>query len=170
MSDESSHQRRAATAAEMKVLASPVRLRILRLTLDQPRTNAELAAELGLTTATTHYHVRALLGAGFLVPDPAGRPGRAIPYRATGRSWQIEPSDDELPAIADAMLSAFLEEWRAGGRRAAKLGTRVRLRLDEDQLDALDQRLRGLIEEFAAAPARDGARTYSLLMLVNEQT
>lgn len=162
-------QRRVASAAEMKVLASPVRLRILRLTLDRSMTNAELAAELGLTTATMHYHVRALLGGGFLAEDPIGRPGRAIPYRATGRSWQIEPSDDDLPAVADAMLAAFLQEWRAGGQQAAKFGARTRLRLDADQVEELDRRLHALIEEFTSAPPRDGARAYSLLMLVHEQ-
>jgi DNA-binding transcriptional ArsR family regulator len=162
-------RREVASAAELKVLASPVRLRILRLTLDRPRTNAELAAELGLTAATTHYHVKALLGAGFLAADPAGRPGRAIPYRATGRSWQIEPEDDDVPAVADAMLSAFLQEWRAGGRRSARFGVRTVLRLDQDQLAEFDGRLHALIEEFVAAPRRDGAIPYSLLTLLHEQ-
>ncbi|HLH47577.1 MAG TPA: hypothetical protein VKV25_10475, partial [Acidimicrobiales bacterium] len=44
--------RRAATLEEARALANPLRLRILRLCLDQARTNAELAALLALQPAT----------------------------------------------------------------------------------------------------------------------
>lgn len=166
MSEES---RGIATAAEMKVLASPVRLRILRLTMDAALTNAELAAALELTPATTLYHVRQLVAAGFLAADAEGRPGRAIPYRATGRSWQVEPKDDDIPAAVDAMLSAYVDEWRRGGRRAAKFGVRMRLHLDDDALDEFGDRLTDLIDEFRARPRADGSRAYSLLALINEE-
>lgn len=166
MSEES---RGLATAAEMKVLASPVRLRILRLTMDDALTNAELAARLELTPATTLYHVRQLVAAGFLAADEAGRPGRAIPYRSTGRSWQVEPPDEDVPAAVDAMLSAYVEEWRHGGRHSAKFGVRMRLHLDDDELDEFGGRLTDLIDEFHAKERAEGARPYSLLALINEE-
>ena len=41
--------RRPADEAEAKALASPLRLRILRLALHEPRTNKEIAEALGAT-------------------------------------------------------------------------------------------------------------------------
>ena len=83
--DEAEHQRRA------RALASPLRLRILRLCLHEARTNRELAVELDINPGTLLHHVRSLVGTGFLVaeePRTGARGAREIPYRATGRSWR----------------------------------------------------------------------------------
>src|SRR5262245_44839912 len=50
--------RRSATEAEARALASAVRLRIMRLCLDRPLTNKEIAERLGVNPATTLHHVR----------------------------------------------------------------------------------------------------------------
>ena len=58
--------RRPATEAEARALASAIRLRIMRLCLDRPLTNKEIAERLGANPATTLHHVRTLVATGFL--------------------------------------------------------------------------------------------------------
>ena len=60
-------ERRPATDAEARALASGVRLRILRLCWDEPRTNKEIAARLDRNPATVLHHVRTLVDTGFPV-------------------------------------------------------------------------------------------------------
>ena len=50
-------ERRPATDAEARALASAVRLRILRLCLDQALTNKEIAARLVISRKTVANHV-----------------------------------------------------------------------------------------------------------------
>ena len=73
-----------------RALASPLRLRILRLCRFEARTNKQLAELLGLNPGTMLHHVRTLVKTGFLRAEPerAGVQGaREVPYRATGASW-----------------------------------------------------------------------------------
>src|SRR4051812_49914600 len=82
--------RRTATDAERRALASGLRLRILRLCLDEPRTNREIAERLGRHPATTLHHVRTLVDTGFLVAEPVRRGtrgSRGIPYPGARLSW-----------------------------------------------------------------------------------
>src|SRR5947207_6510593 len=64
-----SMKKRQATAAEAKALANPLRLRILRLCLDEALTNKELADRLDKDPGTLLHHVRTLVDTGFLAPD-----------------------------------------------------------------------------------------------------
>lgn len=137
--------RRPATDAEVRALASTVRLRILRVCLYEPRTNKEIAQALGRDAATTLHHVRRLVATGFLAAQPARRGtrgAREIPYLATGKSWQVEsPAGDRL------MLDTFLEEVAlvpAADLRMARLG----LRLTGEQLTEFETRMIALLEEF----------------------
>ena len=78
-------RRRKAKPDEVRALAHPLRLRIIRLLYDGPRSNKELAAKVGEDPATVLYHVRTLLKTGFV--SPAGtRPGaRAASRSSTSR-------------------------------------------------------------------------------------
>ena len=58
--------RRPATRAEARALAHPLRLRILRLCLDEALTNREIAERVREQPATVLYHVRTLVRNGFL--------------------------------------------------------------------------------------------------------
>ena len=69
--------RRPATEAEAKALASPLRLRILRLCLDQALTNKQLAGRLGRDPGTVLHHVRTLVATGFLAEPVVARLLRA---------------------------------------------------------------------------------------------
>ena len=78
---------RDATPQEMRTLGHPLRLRILRLTLDQPMTNKELARRLGRDPGTVLHHVKRLVAGGFLAADPV--------------------RDEVLEAGADSSISAL---------------------------------------------------------------
>src|SRR4051795_6284466 len=110
-------ERRRATDAEARALASAVRLRILRLGLDEPLTNQEIAARLGRNPATVLHHVRTLVDTGFLEAQPVRRGtrgAREVPYLSTGKSWLMD-LEDRPPPSRDPLLAAFLEEVAAVG-------------------------------------------------------
>jgi DNA-binding transcriptional ArsR family regulator len=72
-------QRRAATDEEARAMASPLRLRILRLCLDQSLTNKQIAAALDRDPATVLHHVRTLVRTGFLAAGDERRGARGAP-------------------------------------------------------------------------------------------
>src|SRR5882672_7388900 len=89
-------KRRPATEAEARALASAIRLRIIRLCLDRPMTNKEIAARLDANPATTLHHVRKLVSTGFLEPQEerrGTRGAREVPYLSTGKSWTLDVHD-----------------------------------------------------------------------------
>jgi DNA-binding transcriptional ArsR family regulator len=157
--------RRAPTDAERRAVASGLRLRILRLTLDEALTNREIAERLGRNPATTLHHVRTLVDTGFLAAEPVRRGtrgSREIPYRATRLSWALDFGDD-APGPSKIMLDTFLEELRAAGvdrLRAARLG----LRLRPEEFEEFERRLQDLLDEYAARPPTEGGRPWSVFV------
>ncbi len=127
----SSPARRPATRAEARALAHPLRLRILRLCLDEGLTNRELATRLREQPATVLYHVRTLAKNGFLVAEEErrGRRGaREIPYRATRKSWtlEFEPRGSDHVVPVDAFRAEMLEAGAESVLQSARLGIRLR--------------------------------------------
>lgn len=155
--------RRPATDTEARALASSLRLRILRLTLDEPLTNKEIAERVGRNPATVLHHVRTLVDTGFLRAEEARRGvrgSREVPYRATGKSWQLEVS-----GAGQAVLDAFLAE--AGRVPADALQTlRLGLRLGPDEVTELWTRMHALLEEFRTRSAPD-AEPWSLFLALH---
>jgi DNA-binding transcriptional ArsR family regulator len=157
--------RRVPTDAERRALASGLRLRIIRLAMDEALTNREIAQRLGRNPATTLHHVRTLLDTGFLVAEPVRRGARGSrerPYRATRLSWALDFGDDggEQSGI---MLETFLQEVRTAGverLRAARLG----LRLRPEEFEEFEQRLQDLLDEYAARPPAEGGRPWSVFV------
>lgn len=152
--------RRPATPAELKAVASPLRLRILQLCRLEPRTNRQLADAIGRNPATILHHVRRLVDTGFLAPQPA-RPGprgsREKPYRATGlqRHLDLDAVDDvdTRPAISSTILDAAREKILAAGPDDALLLSGVGARLDAAAVVELTARLQALVEELAEGSA-----------------
>jgi DNA-binding transcriptional ArsR family regulator len=156
--------RRPATRAEARALAHPLRLRILRLCLDEALTNRELADRVDQDPATVLYHVRTLLRTGFLrrEAERRGRRGaREIPYRSTLKSWTLsfEPDTTGTLAMIDATRSELVE---AGADGVLEL-IRTALRLAPERLEALRRRVQGLIED---TMADDGSGDESVGILI----
>jgi predicted ArsR family transcriptional regulator len=157
-------ERRPATDLEARALASTLRIRILRICLSEPRSNAEIAAVLDRDPATTLHHVRRLVRTGFLAAQPVrrgNRGAREIPYLATGKSWQIA-----TPAKDRVLIDAFLEEVALVPHDDV-LTTRLGLRLPPDQLDELKTRLQELFDEFAARDDDPAGQPWSLFLALH---
>jgi predicted ArsR family transcriptional regulator len=157
-------EKRRATDAEARAVASTVRLRILRLCLSEALTNKELAARLGRNPATVLHHVRTLVDTGFLAAQPArrgARGSREVPYRATGKSWLMDI--DDRPQLHDPMLAAFLEEVAAVGEQRLQ-SSRLGLRIAPDDLADFRRRLHGLLDEYARRPIDPAGERWSLYL------
>ena len=140
------------TPAQIKAVASPLRLRILRLCNDREWTNKELADRLDRDPATVLHHVRLLVEAGLI--EPVGvRQGESgayeKPYRSTGLSWQLSferPAEDEEGEVA--VLSAFRQELAEAGNDSVAELTRFHLHLDVDGVASFSERLLALVNEY----------------------
>jgi DNA-binding transcriptional ArsR family regulator len=135
----------------MRALAHPLRLRILRLTLDEALTNKELAERLERDPGTVLHHVRTLVRGGFLVAElvRGGKRGALErPYRSTGKSWMVRmaPNLDHTVSVIDAVREEILE----AGRDAALSTLRLGVRLSADDLAELRRRIHLLGDEFEA--------------------
>lgn len=143
--------RRTATVAEAKALGNALRLRILRLCHELPRTNQELAERLDRDPSTILRHVKQLVDAGFLAADEVrtGESGAMErPYRSTRLSWQI----DLGPADVDGgvpMLDAFLEEFAEAGADSVVFLSRFVLHLTDDEREALAGRIQVILDEYS---------------------
>jgi predicted ArsR family transcriptional regulator len=162
-------ERRPATEAEAKALASAIRLRILRACLDEALTNKEIAARLGANPATTLHHVRRLVATGFLAPQAerrGARGAREIPYLATRKSWTLDVQDYQ--AAGDrAMLDAFLQELSLVEDHREVATSRLGLRLTAEEYDELIGRFGALLNELARRPPNPGGRPYSLFLAIH---
>ncbi len=167
---------RRATLQEARALAHPLRLRILRLCLDEPLTNKQLAAALGEQPATVLHHVRTLVGTGFLTEEPWRRGPRGStekPYRATGKSAHLDHAMSGETALK-AVLEAVAAEVDEAGPDAVLEGVRMPMRLSPKQLDQLLGQIRALIasypgpEAYIGSPDAEGD-PYALLVVLHRR-
>lgn len=169
MTSAAESDRRPATRAEARALAHPLRLRIIRLCLDEALTNREIADRLGEQPATALYHVRTLVRSGFLVAqaERRGRRGaREIPYRSTRKSWglALPPDVTGNAAVIDAARAEIVEVGPEAILQLVRLG----VRLPPDRLEEIDQRFTELIREALAADDPDG-EPIGILLLVHRR-
>ncbi|WP_229022893.1 ArsR/SmtB family transcription factor [Actinomarinicola tropica] len=163
--------RTPAAAAQAKALASPIRLRILRLCLHDALTNQQLADRLGCDPSTAHYHARILLDAGFLErTEPRRGPNGALekPHRSTGLSWTLDlGTEDPEPTLA--MVDAVRAELADSGPGSVASSSRFVLHLDDARLDELLRRIQEILDEYTATDnarrAEDQPRLGGLLVL-----
>jgi predicted ArsR family transcriptional regulator len=157
-------ERRQATDEEARALASALRLRILRICLNEARTNQEIAQVLGRDPASILHHIRTLVRTGFLEPQAerrGTRGAREIPYLATGKSWRLS-----TPVVDRAMLDTFLEEVAlvpVADLEMARLG----LRLSAADRAEFQERLQNLLEEFRSRPDDPAAAAWSLFVALH---
>ncbi|MGB3258920.1 MAG: winged helix-turn-helix domain-containing protein [Ornithinimicrobium sp.] len=161
------HNYRDATDDEAKALASGLRLRILRMTLDESLTNKQIADALGKPAASVLHHVRTLVDTGFLAaedPRRGARGSREIPYRATGKSWYVH-----APIGAHSMVEAFLTEVQDVPEDQLHM-TRLGLRMSAEDLEEFSERLHALLKEMHDRPRDLSAPPHSLFLAVHPDT
>ncbi len=144
--------RTPATAAQAKALASPVRLRILRLCLHDELTNQQLAERLDLDPSTLLYHARMLLDTGFLErSEPRRGPTGALekPLRATGLSWTLDLGTQHADATL-AMLDAFRAELAETGPESVETLSRFTYHLDDAARTEMTDRIQAILDDYVA--------------------
>ncbi len=134
-------------------MANPLRMRIIRVCLNEALTNKQIAERLNRDPGTTLHHVRKLVAAGFLeAEDVRTGAGGALekPYRSTGKSWALDVAvvDPDLQTdVTLASLEAFRQEVEAGPPGSLKGGFRLGVRLSAADREELIKRLDALAEE-----------------------
>src|SRR3954449_11868121 len=148
---------RDATPEELRALGHPLRWRILRLTLDAPMTNKQIAERLGRDPGTVLHHVRELVSAGFLEAQDvrSGKRGALErPYRATGKTWRVRLAPNAGTSVS--IMDAVREELLEAGVDAAVATLRLGVRLKPDDVAALRQALDDLGQQFAGRDDPEG--------------
>ena len=164
--------KRAADEAEAKAIASPLRLRILRVTLHEPRTNKEIAEALGLNPASALHHVRTLVDTGFLIEQPVRRGPRGSrerPYLASGKTWYLHMGEsDRVVGHQDLLLETFLQEIEGLGPGlldSARLG----FRLATEDRERVMQRFQDLLNEIARMPSDPEGEPWSIYLGIHPE-
>ena len=160
---------RDATPAEARALSHPLRLRILRLVIDEALTNRQLAARLGRDPGTILYHVRQLVRLGFLKAEPVRRGDSGHlerPYRITGKSWTLRVKPEG--SWATSVLDATREELVEAGPRSAIGIQRLGVRLTDADAAELKRRMHALADDFAGRDSPQG-RPVSILLLAHRR-
>jgi DNA-binding transcriptional ArsR family regulator len=158
--------RRPADEAEAKAMASPLRLRILRIALHEPRTNKEIAEALGRNPASVLHHVRTLVDTGFLIEQPrrrGQRGSREVPYLTSGKSFYLEMGEAHLFEGEDLLLTTFLGEVKElppGALDSARLGFRLKA-ADRERLVG---RIHEVLREIAATPSDPEGEPWSIYL------
>jgi DNA-binding transcriptional ArsR family regulator len=158
---------REATPEEAKAMANPLRLRILRLCLDEPLTNKQLADALGRDPGSTLHHVRTLVETGFLEVAEVRQGAKGAlekPYRATGKSWHLTVNDPTLAGEQTlAVVDAFRDELADLAPEEIVLLSRFAPILSDASFADLRARFEQLVDEFALRNDPDG-RPYGFLI------
>lgn len=154
--------------ADARALASVLRMRILRLCLDDALTNQEIAARLGLPPANTYHHVRTLVRRGFLAAQPervGTRGAREVPYLATRKSWRAKGID----GMNRVLIDTFLTEAALAPAETLRV-VRLGVRLGPEAKAEYDRRIFALMEEFAQRPADPEGEPLSIFYADHEDT
>ena len=160
MTGQDAAQADAESQRRSRALASPLRLRILRLCLHEARTNKELADELGVNPGTLLHHVRALVSTGFLAagePRRGVRGSREVPYLATRMSWGTE-----MPGGSRILVQTFLDEIEGVPPDELQV-TRLGLKLNARTRDEMLERFAQLFEEYKDRPPDPDGEPLSLM-------
>lgn len=155
----------ADAAAKARALSSPIRWRILRLCLHQPRTNQELADLLGVNPGSMLHHTRTLVATGFLradAPRRGARGAREVPYRATGLTWL----NSEAPLVGPVLVETFLQEIQGVQPEDLHI-TRLGIRFAPEKRDELLTRLYDVVKEYAVNPSDEGGEPWSIMIAVH---
>ncbi|MGC4045018.1 MAG: helix-turn-helix domain-containing protein [Armatimonas sp.] len=103
------------TPERHKAVSHPLRLAILRLLLDEEKTNEELATELGVASGKLYFHTKKLLDVGMITLVGTRQKGSVTEklYRATARGFTQPPGDGVKEPKSMAILREGLALYQA---------------------------------------------------------
>jgi DNA-binding transcriptional ArsR family regulator len=161
-----------------KALADPLRLQLLDLLTERPRSARELADCAGLPADRLYYHLGQLEQARLIEVAEYRRLARGKAERVYAPAETEPPGDDASPQETAAFLGSIMEAtaiditaaFRAKqeGRRREVDVTRAALRLNDEALADLRGYLTQLAARFAD-PEADGTWTRLVLVLADLQ-
>ena len=163
-------------AETIKVIADPLRLRLMLETIDAPRTVKELAATLDVPQTRLYYHMKLLEKHGLI--SVAGR--RMVSgieersYRSPANGWTIS-KDLMADAVFSGLLAALFDLTRAELEMAlansnaepgnaesdVPLLTFTRLWLSEDEVIEVQRGFQQVLERFATSEPGPGKSEYN---------
>jgi DNA-binding transcriptional ArsR family regulator len=176
----------------LRVVADPLRMQILEVTLEAPRTVKEIAATLRTTPGKLYYHVNMLEEHGLLRVAGTRIVSGIIEkrYRVAARSLRpdrvlLDPAGAGHDEVVDLLLSSILETTRrdldtiraAVGSgiidlaQSAPIERRVQVvktlgRLTHEQVTAFSEQLHALVREFGTLAALNTTdQGYSLTIM-----
>lgn len=137
----------------LKVLAHPARaLAIRRLFEGDPLTATQLAAEAGVMASAMSYHLRELERWGVAVRDEGAADGRERPWRAAGRSLNVEATAIAGDRVQGAAwIGTFMGRL---SRQVAAAVDDVMERPEPDRVRMASSTLYLTPDEYAAVSAR----------------
>jgi len=160
-----------ASRKQMRALAHPVRLRILELLAQAPSTATRLAEEIGDSSGSTSYHLRALAKVGLIEEDEGRGRGRERWWRRRPPTFIQIPTgaeDDEGRALETQMWGTMVErddealhrffehlpELDAEWRHAAAIAN-WNAWLTPDEMIALTERLADVVIKYRDEASRN---------------
>jgi DNA-binding transcriptional ArsR family regulator len=172
------------SAAQVKILSDPTRLRILTMLFERESTVTGLAKELGLSPATVHHHVNILKESGLIEPTRQEIHGNLVekyytmPAKdiETATAWEELRDADKvayrlavfgmLKGMINDAMKAIQErgtvEWEAGRLSFYRIPWRREVLL---QVEAIFEEARRKLEALEA-PAAGGAEAAALLTVL----
>jgi DNA-binding transcriptional ArsR family regulator len=165
--------REITDADTLRVLAHPLRQRILRTLRREPATSARLARELGENTGATSYHLRQLAQHGFIEELPGRGHGRERWWRAPWQDLRYPPRSEQAAEMRnvldelnrrmvdeDLRLFAGFQTELSGAPEWADIPySRGTIRVDREGLAEFFHEYLELLQRYAHRPESPGART-----------
>ena len=182
MAERASHTVVHLDANQMRVLAHPLRMRLLgALRLDGPATATALAARLGTNSGKTSYHLRQLAEVGLVEEDAERGNARDRWWRAAhgGTSWNAVDflEDPDASVAADWMtghvarvharwIGEFIDARGTWSREWLKATTMsdYHLTLTPQRLEQLGNELNELVERYRDDEVAAGAEPVTVII------
>jgi len=163
---------RRIDARSLRGLAHPLRMRILEaLELDGPATSTTLSARLGENTGTISWHLRLLAEHGYIEEEPDRGTKRERWWRVPAGQTVLNPAEFRDDPETSGALKVYLqqlveqyyarvqnyvdENWSGEWQHAAELSDWRDLRLTPEELVALNNELKQVIDRYTATKSTD---------------
>jgi len=166
------------TNQQWKAMSHPLRVGIMRLLIDAPLTNEELAHRLGVASGKLYFHTKTLRDAGLILLVGTREKGHLTEklYRAAARSFKApepEKGGDRPPfeTAVEMGLDLYRSSWQETGGLIGEIegGFHIVMSHSPERQREFVERFRELFRDFQepSGSDADGAATLALTMLIH---